>query len=189
MHREREREIHNVHWASKAYEDESVFMSEAHLGWQRQNQTGPSGSGARSSCAWNHGHLAVDQHNERGYHQRRKEVCHAHDSQNWLIRIKSSALVTDFVLAEGTHQTRCLFGERERERFTTSIQPAMAYEDESVLGLGLCADAYDTSRITVSAYLFLKEVIPNQATVTPFQQLQIRQKYQGLDASMCHCSA
>ena len=32
--REREREIHYVHWASKAYEDESVFMSEAHLGWQ-----------------------------------------------------------------------------------------------------------------------------------------------------------
>ncbi len=31
---EREREIHYVHWASKAYEDESVFMSEAHLGWQ-----------------------------------------------------------------------------------------------------------------------------------------------------------
>ncbi len=29
--REREREIHYVHWASKAYEDESVFMSEAHL--------------------------------------------------------------------------------------------------------------------------------------------------------------
>ncbi len=29
-----EREIHYVHWASKAYEDESVFMSEAHLGWQ-----------------------------------------------------------------------------------------------------------------------------------------------------------
>ncbi len=32
--REREREIHYVQWASKAYEDESVFMSEAHLGWQ-----------------------------------------------------------------------------------------------------------------------------------------------------------
>ena len=32
--REREREIHYVHWASKAYEDESVFMSEADLGWQ-----------------------------------------------------------------------------------------------------------------------------------------------------------
>ncbi len=32
--REREREIHYVHWASKVYEDESVFMSEAHLGWQ-----------------------------------------------------------------------------------------------------------------------------------------------------------
>ncbi len=32
--RGREREIHYVHWASKAYEDESVFMSEAHLGWQ-----------------------------------------------------------------------------------------------------------------------------------------------------------
>ncbi len=32
--RKREREIHYVHWASKAYEDESVFMSEAHLGWQ-----------------------------------------------------------------------------------------------------------------------------------------------------------
>ncbi len=31
---EREREIHYVHWASKAYEDESVFMSEADLGWQ-----------------------------------------------------------------------------------------------------------------------------------------------------------
>ncbi len=30
----REREIHYVHWASKAYEDESVFISEAHLGWQ-----------------------------------------------------------------------------------------------------------------------------------------------------------
>ncbi len=30
----REREIHYVHWASKAYEDESVFMSEANLGWQ-----------------------------------------------------------------------------------------------------------------------------------------------------------
>ncbi len=27
-------EIHYVHWASKAYEDESVFMSEAHLGCQ-----------------------------------------------------------------------------------------------------------------------------------------------------------
>ncbi len=34
MHREREREIHYVHWASKAYEDESAFTSEAHLGWQ-----------------------------------------------------------------------------------------------------------------------------------------------------------
>ncbi len=32
--REKEREIHYVHWASKAYEDESVLMSEAHLGWQ-----------------------------------------------------------------------------------------------------------------------------------------------------------
>ncbi len=33
--REREREgIHYVHWASKAYEDESGFMSEALLGWQ-----------------------------------------------------------------------------------------------------------------------------------------------------------
>ncbi len=31
---EREREIHYVQWASKAYEDESMFMSEAHLGWQ-----------------------------------------------------------------------------------------------------------------------------------------------------------
>ncbi len=40
-----------------------------------------------------------------------KEVCHARDSQNWLIRVESSALVTGFVLAEGTHQTRCLFGE------------------------------------------------------------------------------
>ncbi len=30
----RETEIHYVHWASKAHEDESVFMSEAHLGWQ-----------------------------------------------------------------------------------------------------------------------------------------------------------
>ncbi len=65
----RDREIFYVHWASKAYEDESVFMSEAHLGWQRQIQTGPSGSGATSSCAWNHGHLAVNQHTERGYHQ------------------------------------------------------------------------------------------------------------------------
>ncbi len=35
----------------------------------------------------------------------RKEVCHARDSQNWLIRVKSSALVTGFVLAEGTYQT------------------------------------------------------------------------------------
>ncbi len=35
----------------------------------------------------------------------RKEVCHARDSQNWLVRVKSSALVTGFVLAEGTHQT------------------------------------------------------------------------------------
>ncbi len=41
----------------------------------------------------------------------RKEVCHARDSQNWLTRVKSSALVTGFVLAEGTHQTRWLFGE------------------------------------------------------------------------------
>ncbi len=32
--REIEREIHYVHWASKTYEDESVLMSEAHLGWQ-----------------------------------------------------------------------------------------------------------------------------------------------------------
>ncbi len=32
--KERDRDIHYVHWASKAYEDESVFMSEAHLGWQ-----------------------------------------------------------------------------------------------------------------------------------------------------------
>ncbi len=24
----------SLSWASKAYEDESVFMSEAHLGWQ-----------------------------------------------------------------------------------------------------------------------------------------------------------
>ncbi len=32
--REGERESHYVHWTSKAYEDESVFMSETHLGWQ-----------------------------------------------------------------------------------------------------------------------------------------------------------
>ncbi len=32
--KERDLEIHHVRWASKAYEDESVFMSEAHLGWQ-----------------------------------------------------------------------------------------------------------------------------------------------------------
>ncbi len=31
---QREREVHYVHWASKAYEDESVFVPEAHLGWQ-----------------------------------------------------------------------------------------------------------------------------------------------------------
>ena len=37
--------------------------------------------------------------------------CRARYSQNWLLRVKSSALVTGFVLAEGTHQTRCLFGE------------------------------------------------------------------------------
>ncbi len=42
---------------------------------------------------------------------RLKEVCHARDSQNWLLRVKSSALVTGFVLAEGTHQTRYVFGE------------------------------------------------------------------------------
>ncbi len=35
-----------------------------------------------------------------------KEVCHARDSRNWLIRVKSSALVTGFVLAEGTHQMK-----------------------------------------------------------------------------------
>ncbi len=32
--KEGERESHYVHWASKTYEDESVFMSDAHLGWQ-----------------------------------------------------------------------------------------------------------------------------------------------------------
>ncbi len=32
--RESEREVQHVHWASKAYEEESVIMSEAHLGWQ-----------------------------------------------------------------------------------------------------------------------------------------------------------
>ncbi len=32
--RQIEGEIHYVHWASKAYEDESVIMYEAHLGWQ-----------------------------------------------------------------------------------------------------------------------------------------------------------
>ncbi len=37
--------------------------------------------------------------------------CRARYSQNWLLRVKSSALVTGFVLAEGTHQTRCLFDE------------------------------------------------------------------------------
>ncbi len=37
--RERGRGIHYVHWASKAYEDESVFMSEAHLGWRRRKFT------------------------------------------------------------------------------------------------------------------------------------------------------
>ncbi len=31
---QREREIHYVDWASKTYEDESVFTSETHLGWQ-----------------------------------------------------------------------------------------------------------------------------------------------------------
>ncbi len=41
----------------------------------------------------------------------RKELCHVRDSQNWLIRVKSSALVTGSVLAAGTHPTRCLFGE------------------------------------------------------------------------------
>ncbi len=35
--------------------------------------------------------------------------CRARYSQNWLLRVKSSALVTGFVLAEGTHQTRYLF--------------------------------------------------------------------------------
>ncbi len=67
--RERERESHYVHWASNAYEDESMFMSESHLERQSQIQTGPSGSGATSSCAWNHGHLAACQHTERRYHQ------------------------------------------------------------------------------------------------------------------------
>ncbi len=39
------------------------------IGWQSQNQTGPSGSGATSSCAWDYVHLAIHQHTERGYHQ------------------------------------------------------------------------------------------------------------------------
>ncbi len=30
--------------------------------------------------------------------------CHAGHNQNWLIRVRSSALVTGFVLADGTHQ-------------------------------------------------------------------------------------
>ncbi len=45
-----------------------------------------------------------------GHDEGRKEVCHARDSQNWLMRVKSSALVTGFVLAEGTHQTDDPFG-------------------------------------------------------------------------------
>ncbi len=39
----------------------------------------------------------------------RKEVCHAAGQPELACKVKSSALVTDFVLAEGTHQTRCLF--------------------------------------------------------------------------------
>ena len=42
---------------------------------------------------------------------RRKEGCRARYSQKWLIGVKRSALETRFVLAEGTHQSRCLFGE------------------------------------------------------------------------------
>ncbi len=44
-------------------------------------------------------------------HDWKGRECRAHYSQNWLLRVKSSALVTGFVLAEGTHQMRCLFGE------------------------------------------------------------------------------
>ncbi len=36
---EREREIHYVHWASKAYEDESMFMPEAHRERERERST------------------------------------------------------------------------------------------------------------------------------------------------------
>ena len=32
-------------------------------------------------------------------------------ARKWLIGVKRSALETRFVLAEGTHQSRCLFGE------------------------------------------------------------------------------
>ena len=63
----------------------------------------------------------------------RKEGCRARYSQKWLIGVKGSALETRFVLAEGTHQSRCLFGEFRRRKFTTSVQPAKAYKDESVI--------------------------------------------------------
>ena len=48
----------------------------------------------KESCLWKEG---------------RKEGCRARYSQKWLIGVKRSALETRFVLAEGTHQSRCLF--------------------------------------------------------------------------------
>ncbi len=47
--------------------------------------------------------------------------CRARYSQKRLLRVKSSALVTGFVLAQGTHQTRCLFGEFQFRNIDISL--------------------------------------------------------------------
>ena len=40
--------------------------------------------------------------------QREGRECRVRNSQHWLLRVEGSALVTDFDLAEGSHQTRWL---------------------------------------------------------------------------------
>ncbi len=52
---------------------------------------------------------------------RKGRECRARYSQKRLLRVKSSALVTGFVLAEGTHQTRCLFGEFQFRNIDISL--------------------------------------------------------------------
>ncbi len=74
------------------------------------------------SLAW--GYLPADWPLSDCSGLRKGRECRARYSQYWLLRVKSSALVTGFVLAEGTHddhQTRCLFGEFQLRYIDVSL--------------------------------------------------------------------